>query len=113
MTTAAHTENKVVTKTLRNIQRGYTPDDQSRGVYGENVRLTIERSRLLTESYKMTEGEPMVIRRAKALEHILLNMTVYIGDQQLIVGNYSESPNHLAYFMEQNWRSVKRLIQRG
>ena len=113
MTTLAHTENKVVTKTLRNIQRGYTPDDQSRGVYGENVRLTIERSRLLTESYKMTEGEPMVIRRAKALEHILLNMTVYIGDQQLIVGNYSESPNHLAYFMEQNWRSVKRLIQRG
>ena len=31
----------------------------------------LERARLLTESYKQTEGEPMVLRRAKALEHIL------------------------------------------
>ena len=100
-------------KTMRNIQRGYTPDERSRGVYGESVRLGIERSRLLTESYKMTEGEPMVIRRAKALEHILLNKTVYIEDQQLIVGNYAESPDHLVHFIEQNWRSVKRVIQPG
>ena len=113
MAKKADIKRNVVEKTMRNIRRGYTPDDKPRGIYGEDVRLSIERCRLLTESYKMTEGEPMVIRRAKALEHILLNMTVYIGDHQLIVGNYSESQNHLAYFMEQNWRSVKRLIQPG
>ena len=104
---------KAAGKNTRNIQRGYTPDERARGVYGENVRLGLVRSRLITESYKMTEGEPMVIRRAKALEHILLNMPVYIDDQQLIVGNYSESPNHLVHFIEQNWRSVQRVIQHG
>ena len=104
---------KAAGKTMRNIQRGMIPDDRARGIYGENVRLGIVRSRLLTESYKMTEGEPMVIRRAKALEHILLKMPVYIEDRQLIVGNYAESPDHLVHFIEQNWRSVKRVIQPG
>jgi len=106
-------ERKAAGKNMRNIQRGMTPDDRARGIYGENVRLGIVRSRLLTESYKMTEGEPAVIRRAKALEHVLLNMPVYIEDQQLIVGNYAESPNHLVHFIEQNWRSVERVIQPG
>jgi formate C-acetyltransferase len=104
---------KAAGKTMRNIQRGMTPDDRARGIYGENVRLGIVRSRLLTESYEMTEGEPIVIRRAKALEHILLNMPVYIEDRQLIVGNYAESPDHLVHFIEQNWRSVQRVIQPG
>jgi len=113
MAKAARIDSKAVSKNMRNIQRGYTPDEQARGAYGKDVRLGIERNRLLTESYKTTEGEPMVIRRAKALEHILLNMPVYIEDKQLIVGNYSESPNHLVHFIEQNWRSVKRLIQPG
>jgi hypothetical protein len=40
-------------------------------------------------------------------------MPVYIEDQQLLVGNYAESPNHLVHFIEQNWRSVQRVIQPG
>lgn len=106
-------DRKAAGKTMRNIQRGYTPDERARGVYGEGVRLGLVRSRLITESYKMTEGEPIVIRRAKALEHILLNMPVYIDDRQLIVGNYAESSSHLVHFIEQNWRSVQRVIQPG
>ncbi|MCP4680968.1 MAG: hypothetical protein GY864_01375, partial [Desulfobacterales bacterium] len=113
MGTPASIAQKVVSKNMRNIRRGYTPDDKAKGIYGENVRLGLERSRLLTESYKLTKGEPMVIRRANALSHILSNMTIYISDYQLIAGNYAESPNHLVHFIEQNWRSVKRLIQPG
>ena len=107
------TERKAAEKNMRNIQRGMTPDDRERSFYGENVRLATARSRLITESYQMTEGEPAVIRRAKALQHILKNMPIYIEDQQFIVGNYSESPNHLVHFIEQNWRSVQRVIQPG
>ena len=59
------------------------------------------------------EGEPAVLRRAKALAHILENMPVFVEDQQLIAGNYAESPNHLVHFIEQNWRSVQRVIQPG
>jgi formate C-acetyltransferase len=49
--------------------------------------LCIEKSRLLTESFKMTEGEPQVLRRAKALAHILDNITIFIEDDELIVAH--------------------------
>ena len=33
--------------------------------------LDLERARLVTASYRQTENEPMLLRRAKALAHIL------------------------------------------
>ncbi|MDX9788022.1 MAG: pyruvate formate lyase family protein [Desulfobacterales bacterium] len=100
----------MVVKTVRNTQRGFVEEESDRGAYRPDVRLAIERSRLITESYKMTEGEPWVIRRAKALEHILRKMTIYIEDNDLIVGNATESPNHLVHFIDNNCESVRRLI---
>jgi len=46
-----------------------------------------ERALLIAESYQQTEGEPYVLRKAKALKNILSNMSIYIEDDQLIVGN--------------------------
>jgi len=46
-----------------------------------------ERALLITDSYQQTEGEPYVLRKAKALKNILTNMSIYIEDGQLIVGN--------------------------
>ena len=54
-------------------------------------RFCVERARLVTESYGQTEGEPQVIRRAKALEYILTHMTIGIGEGELIVGNLVET----------------------
>jgi pyruvate formate-lyase/glycerol dehydratase family glycyl radical enzyme len=53
----------------------------------ERYPLCIEKSRLLTESFKRTEGEPMILRRAKALAHVLDNISIFIEDDELIVGN--------------------------
>ncbi len=49
--------------------------------------VCIERARLYTESYKETEGQPPAIRAAKALAKTLAEMTIYIGEEELIVGN--------------------------
>ncbi len=49
--------------------------------------LCTERALLATEGYQMTESEPNIIRRAKVLDHVLRNMTVYILDDELIVGH--------------------------
>lgn len=48
--------------------------------------ICTERARLITESFRTTEGEPAVIRRAKAFSHLLRNMTVRIYPNELIVG---------------------------
>ncbi len=49
--------------------------------------ICIEKVRLMTESYRETEGEPEVLRRAKALAHTLENITIFIRDGELVVGN--------------------------
>jgi formate C-acetyltransferase len=41
-------------------------------------KLCAERACLYTESWKETEGQPTVLRRAKALEKILSEMTIFI-----------------------------------
>jgi len=49
--------------------------------------VCIERGYLFTESFRETEAFPQVIRRAKALEKVLNEMTILIDDEELIVGN--------------------------
>jgi len=70
------------------------------GAGGKSVRICLERAHLLTESYKKTEGEPSVVRRAKGLKHILENMTIFIRDKELIVGNFASDPASLPIMPE-------------
>ncbi|NLM84711.1 MAG: hypothetical protein GX189_08440 [Clostridiales bacterium] len=53
----------------------------------ETPEICVERAMYLTQSFMETEGENIVVRRAKALSHILENMTVAIHDGELLVGN--------------------------
>jgi len=50
-----------------------------------------ERACILTESFKHSEGEPIVIRRAKAFADVLDKMTVYIEPDSLITGNQASA----------------------
>lgn len=51
----------------------------------------IDRAILITEGYKESAGDPIIIRRAKALANVLNKMTVRIFDDELIVGDQSVS----------------------
>ena len=48
--------------------------------------IDIERAKFFTESFKQTEGQPLILRWSKALKHIAENITVYIDRNQLLVG---------------------------
>lgn len=50
-------------------------------------RLCTERLQLITESFSMTEGEPMILRLAKAFDYLVEKMTIFINPGELIVGN--------------------------
>jgi pyruvate formate-lyase/glycerol dehydratase family glycyl radical enzyme len=52
----------------------------------ERPVIDVERARYFTESFRKTEGQPLVLRWAKALKHIAENITIYIDDHQLLVG---------------------------
>ena len=75
--------------------------------------LCLERARLLTESYRQTENQPMVIRRAKALAHILENMSIYIRPDEMIVGNYASNSDSVPLYPELSWKWIKRDTAEG
>ena len=54
--------------------------------------ISLERAVLYTESHRQTEGEPVIIRRAKATAHILDNVAISIRDDELIAGNRTIKP---------------------
>ena len=47
--------------------------------------IACERSRLVTESWKETEGEPLDIRRAKLFRKVMQENPIAIWDNELIV----------------------------
>lgn len=53
---------------------------------GQKPRIDIERALYFTQSMQETEGQPLVLRWAKALMHIAKNITVYVEDDQLLLG---------------------------
>ena len=51
-----------------------------------------ERALYFTASMQKTEGEPIAIRRAKALYEVLDRMSIYIQEGELVVGNQASKP---------------------
>ncbi len=51
------------------------------------VRICMHRARLVTESYRQTEGEHPAIRRAKALYHVFAHIPIPLPDEQLLIGS--------------------------
>ncbi len=104
--------DKVVVKSVRNMTRQgkKTKEEPGKSMYRPGIKLDLDRSRLMTESYKETEGEPMMIRRAKALAKVMGEMDLYIQDWEKIVGNNVSQPANLYFGIDMNWRSVRRVV---
>ena len=71
-----------------------------------NSRPTIEADRavLLTESYRQTEGMPIIKRRSAAFKHILENIPIVIRPDELIVGSNSVNPRSCQLFPEYSFQ---------
>lgn len=61
-------------------------------LFSRKRQVSIERALLWQESYQQTEGEPPVMRRAKAFCHVLENHQIVIDGYDLLVGNRSATP---------------------
>ena len=48
--------------------------------------VDVERGKFFTESMRQTEGQPLILRWAKAMMNVAQNITVYIDEDQLLVG---------------------------
>lgn len=62
--------------------------------------ICTERAKFYTQVYKESEDQPVILRRALALERTLKEMSIYIDDLELIVGNQSSSNRAAPIFPE-------------
>lgn len=53
---------------------------------GQKPRIDIERALYFTQSMKKTVGQPLVLRWAKALMHVARNISIYVQEDQLLLG---------------------------
>ena len=72
--------------------------------------ICIERARILTRVYKETENEHVLYRRAKAFDAILKEMSLYILEDELIVGHQSSKQRSAPLFPEFSVEWIAREI---
>ena len=74
------------------IKKSDRIDRLKENLFRKMPEIESARARLLTESYRQTENEPTIIRRAKAFQHILRNIPIIIRDEELVVGSTTIAP---------------------
>ena len=61
-------------------------------LFAQPREISLERALLYTVSHRETEGEPVILRRAKATAYILEHVGITIRDEELIAGNRTIKP---------------------
>jgi pyruvate formate-lyase/glycerol dehydratase family glycyl radical enzyme len=54
---------------------------------GARREISFERAVYYTESWKKSEGQPNILRRARALQHVLAHMNISIREGEILAGN--------------------------
>lgn len=72
-------------------------------LYAKMPEIEADRAVLLTESYRSTEGEPVITRRAKAFQKICEELPIIIRPEELIVGSNSQAPRGCQVFPEYSY----------
>jgi len=69
-------------------------------LFAKLPQVEAARAVLLTEAYKQTESEPIIMRRAKAFAHILDNIPIIIREHELVVGSTTVAPRSCQTYPE-------------
>ena len=89
---------------MKNIEHfgDLTPrmNDFREKVLDKKPYICAERALLATESYRLYQNQPPVMKRALMLKNILEKMSIYIEDETLIVGNQAPSNKDAPIFPE-------------
>lgn len=82
------------------IEKSARIDKLKDALFAAPPEIEADRAVLLTESYQKTEGEPIIMRRAKAFKNICEFLPITIRDNELIVGSNTKMPRSCQVFPE-------------
>ncbi|MBU2490392.1 MAG: formate acetyltransferase [Proteobacteria bacterium] len=70
------------------------------GNYAPGIKVDLEMPTLFTNMYNWWKYDPPMLRRAKALAHVLDNIGIFITDQAQLVGYFGSMPNTIAWRLD-------------
>ncbi len=79
----------------------------------DTAEVSLNRAWLVTQAYRETEGQPKILRRARAHEKVLLNLPIHIDDEQLLVGDFASEPMGFEWWPELPVRWVGEALDNG
>jgi pyruvate formate-lyase/glycerol dehydratase family glycyl radical enzyme len=79
-------------------------------VFAAAPKICLERARHVTDSYRASEDQPEIIRRALGLVRALQKMSIFILDEELIVGNQISAARGVPVFPEMASRWLEEEI---
>lgn len=77
-------------------------------LYAKMPEIESARAILVTESYRQTEDQPMVLRRARAFAHILEKIPIIIRENELIVGSTTIAPRGCQTYPEFSYEWLEK-----
>jgi len=75
-------------------------ESRRKRLFSLEPEICIERALTYTRVFEATEGKPIIVRRAKAFASTVQEMSIYIGEDELIVGNLAIKPRAAPIFPE-------------
>ena len=90
---------------MKTIEKGFKEPGKRVQILKEEILsaqpcIEAERALIITESYKETENQPIILRRARAVEKILKEIPIAIREPELIVGTLTKHPRSAQVFPE-------------
>lgn len=81
-------------------------------IRNQKPQIDVERGLYFTQSFQRTEGEALILRWAKALYHYAEHATVYIDDDQLLVGRSGKQGRYGILYPELDGNIFKEAIEK-
>lgn len=67
------------------------------GNYSPGVKIDLDGPILFTQAWQFWKYDPVMMRRAKAISHVLDNVPIFITDQAQLVGYMGSAPHNLGW----------------
>lgn len=97
-----------VVKDFVNVAMGLGKTEFRQGILADT-----NRARLVTQAFRETEGQPVVLQCARMVQKLCEEMPIFIKDGELIVGDANGAPNTVRWYPETNVEWMPEAITTG
>ncbi len=81
--------------------------------FRKDVKLDVDRARIVTQAFKDTEGQPIVLRKAEAVARLCEEMPIFIKPGELIVGDPNSAPEEVRWYPEISVSYIPEALETG